>query len=373
MVQRAIKESDNLKVKLIQKELSDALSVVSKATPSNPTIPILSGIKLEVKDNELTLYSTDLEIGIIAKLNCEADGEISKIIPSDLFKKYINNLSAEQFELEIKDKKLHIKADGKNMELNVYNANEFPKIQTIKNINFKIGQSKLKHLLEKTNFAVAQGNEENRNALNGLRLEIKDNRMIAVGTNTYRLSYKNVEIDEDLDLKTTLPFETIKILTKLLDNDEVNIIFDKSMVRFQLGKYEITSRTIAGEYPNYEQVLPEQYNTIVKVDKNEFKTAIKRTKLFDENGVINIELNDTVKITEIKSDIGHNLEEIECENFDGDKMDINLDAQYILDSIKKVDSETVLLKGISKLKPFDISDELDDSWISIVMPVRGNE
>jgi DNA polymerase-3 subunit beta len=358
-----------LKIKVNQKELNDALSVVSKATPSNPTIPILSGIKLEVKNNILTLYSTDLEIGIIVKLKCDADENISVVVPTQLFKNYINNLSDEDFILEIKNKEVHIN----NMKLNVYNADEFPESPNINNINLEINQSKLKHLLNKTNFAVSQNSDDNRIALNGLRLEIKDEKIIAVGTNTFRLSYIESNIDDDIEIEVILPYETVKLLINLLDEGKVNIIFDKNMVKFQLGIYEITSRTIAGKYPNYNQVIPDQYKTKLEVNKDDFKMAIKRTEMFDKNGIVNIGLGETLKINEVDSDVGHNLEKLETINFKGKEIETNLDAQYILDVLKKIDSETILLKGIDKLSPFNILDKVDEGFKYIVMPVRGNE
>lgn len=355
-----------MKVKVDKKKFIDTLSVVSKATPSNPPSPILSGIQFKVEDDVLSLYSTDLEIGIVGKLKCEADKDIAKVVPAKLVKNYVDNLATDEFELKFKENKLHIN----DAEFNVFNADEFPEMQSLNAVEFEIDQSKLKRLIDKTNFAVSQSNDENRNTLQGMRLEIKENKIITVGTNTFRLAYKEINMTNDINLEKTIPYEITKILSNLLDEGKVNIIFERNMIKFKLGTYEIVSRTISGDYPNYNQVIPNDKATKVVMDKNDLKLAIKRANVFDDGNRISLTLDNTVKVSELISEKGHTIEKVETQEFEGDISETNIDGHYLLDVIKELDSNIIILECKGGEQPLVVKDEHDEGYKYLVMPIR---
>lgn len=366
-----------MEIKLQKGKVKDVLNVISKVVPSNPTMPILGGILIEIEENELSFYATDLSVGLEAKVEVDKakqnmfEGETKAVVPAKYFKQYINKIDTQGFTLELNKEKVEIRTDNGVMELSTYPADEFPQKKNINGDVFELEQGILKDMLNRTSFCAAKDSENAKSAMMGTDLILGD-KLKTVATDSYRLSYyENGDFGkEDNEYNIILPSKTTDILTKMLNEGKVKAKYDLgSIIKFKVGDYVLTSRTISGNFPNYDIFFIDNPNMKIEVDKDKFKGATERAMILNENGVVKYSFGEILKVEEAGEQSGHVLEEMEAE-LEGEFMEVNLDGQYVLDAIKKFSGNKVVIKGINEQKQFIFKDSDNNNWQYIVMPVR---
>ncbi|MFW6015385.1 MAG: DNA polymerase III subunit beta [bacterium] len=359
-----------MKTKINRSELNDALEILSKGTTNKQTMPILTGILMETIEDKLRLFSTDLVIGIETFVDCEIIESGGLVVPDQLLKNYINKLIDDTITISTKEHKLKVESSTGKIEFPGFRADEFPTTSDYSNEPLILYQDDLKYLFDKTKFAVSQNSNETNSTLSSLKLKTENNGIITVGTNTYRLSYTKKDIDITDDLNVNLPLKTVDILSKkLLSTGEVKIYQKEGMLKFELDNYNVYSRIVQGEYPNYQIIMSTDNDIKIKVDKEELKLALERVALLNEEGVVKLNINDDfIVVNEYNAQTGNAEDYVECEKT-GEDLSININSKYMIDAIKSMDNNVMIIEGADSLKPLLIKEE-DSDWKYIVMPVR---
>jgi len=365
-----------MKFTINQSDLYQAINIVQKAVSRKETLPILSGIYLETNKNKgLHLMANNLELGIEYWIDAEVEDECAIVLPANNLISLVRELPSENivFNIDMDSFQAEIKCLESEFIIKGFDPEEFPSLPSLETSNFmKINGKILKSMIEKVKFSIS--NNQTQPALTGTLFEINKESMALVATNTYRLACYKVKNKTNLENKHSfiIPGETISNLNSLLTGDEdLEMIFNKNYAKFKFNDIILISRLIEGQFPNYEQVIPDKYNTSIIADKIKLNNSAKRASLIAN--VVNLNIVDESLIIEsTESESGHAHEKVDIK-IDGPEQNINIDANYLLDVIKVMDEEEINIKLIDSINPLavKIKNENED-YTYLIMPVRPN-
>jgi len=297
-------------------ELSDALLVVSKGTSSRTTNPILEGIKLTAEEDYLTLSATDLELSIEKTIRGEVKLEGETVVPGKLFNEYIKKLSNEQIELNLNEKNvLSIKYTDSVGKIQCLNANEFPQIKKLDYTDyFEITKNNLRQLINKSIFSVAA--EDTRPILKGCKFEVKDGFVKSIALDGYRLAVvKKPIVKTTNNFNVIIPARSLNEISKLLDDSDetVKVFIQKNHLMIDLNETRITTRLLDGEYLNYNQIIPSNFNSTLILNTQQLQDALERASLLsriDRNNLVKFDITDKVMVLSSRSELGDIKENI---------------------------------------------------------------
>ncbi len=375
-----------MKLICLREKIKHALSITERIIGRNLTLPILNNILLSTEKNKIKVSSTNLEIGINCWINAKIIQEGSITIPAKIISDFINNLNDKKIEINAKDNYLNIKCDKFKSKIKSLNADDFPIIPQIKEkpllkIKGNILKDGFSQIVEMASYS------ESRPEISGICMNFTNDSLKLVATDSFRLAEKSINLDTDKleNQFIIIPQRTIQELIRILgekslspeedSNNEVEIILANNQILFNLGYIQIISRLIEGQYPNYQQLIPNEVDTQVVLDRQEFINNIKIASLF--SGKINdvkILINPTKSLIEISSkdiDIGENKSSLNAE-IKGNQMELDFNYRHLLDGLNNIFSDKVVLLLNNNNSPVVLKPFSDDSYTYIIMPIRIN-
>lgn len=354
---------------------------VSKAISTKPQMPILTGIKIDVKDNSVTLTASNAEISIQATINngvtIEENG--SAVLPGKYLQEIIKRIDAKNVDfVSFEENMVKILADRSNFTLNTLDLNTYPKISFDEtDIFVNLDVLNLKQVIRKTTFAASLS--ESRMVLTGVSFTTEENKLEVIATDSFRLAKKHMVFEKsNPNINVIIPSRSLDELNKILDDgvETVNIYFSKTKALFKYKNILFLTRLIEGIYPNISSLIPSDFMTTIRFNKNELIAAIERASLFtslDSSSIIKFNLNEKamVEISSTSNEIGAVLEEINPINISNlIPFQIAFSSKYFLDAVKVFDSPEVTVHFTGEIKPFIITGEYDVNHIQLILPVR---
>jgi DNA polymerase-3 subunit beta len=362
-----------LKIRVNQSILANHINIVQRGISSKSTLPILEGILLETFNGKLKLTSTDLEIGIETYLDCNIVEEGSIVINSKIFGDIIRKLPNSIVNIEVKDNNVNIKCESSEFNILGNNPDEYPPIHKEIDINtFKIPKDLFKNAIKRTVFATAK--DDTRPILTGVLLEITGNKCSFVSLDGYRLALYNMYVNVDNDIKVIIPGRVLEELNKILEDDEEEILISTSPghIIFNLGDTIVTSRLLEGLFLNYKDIIREEHNTKIVVNRRNFQDSLERASLLakeEKANLVKLNIFDNQVVVKSNTEIGNVYEKISSRQ-EGDNVNIAFNSKYLLDGIKVIDSEEIELSFMGSLNPCIIKPVDDDNYTYLVLPVR---
>lgn len=363
-----------MKFSCFQNELINAINTVQKAISSKTNIDNLKGILLEVDNSSIKLTGSNLNLSIEVVIDAVIETKGSIVLESRLFGEIIRKLPDATIDFILKDNHIEINCLHSAFKLMANNAEEYPKLPIIKNskiINFN--QNQFKKMIKQTIFAVS--NDESRPILTGSLLEIKNNKMTMVSIDGYRLAMKTLDVDLNIDSKTVIPGKTLSELMKILGlygDDDFKIDITNKYISFTINKIRIISKILEGEFIKYNQIIPTDFNTKVIVNTNEFCESIERASLMardTKSVVVKMSFKDHyVDISSI-SELGSVNDKVNIK-FEGEKFDLGFNPRYLIEVLKVIESEEVLIELSSSLSPCTIKPINKENYLYLLLPVR---
>ncbi|SHK00507.1 DNA polymerase III subunit beta [Paramaledivibacter caminithermalis] len=364
-----------MKIICSQKQLSTAVNIVQKAVSTKTTLPILKGILLEAKNNKLKLVGNDLDIGIENYIETKIVQEGSIVISSKIFGDIIRKLPDADIEIEVDDQNnVFIRCENSDFKLVGQSAVEFPELPYVKEENtYIISQDLFKNMIRQTIFATSQ--DETRPILTGSLIEIKNRNILMVAIDGYRLALRKAYLNIDIGNKAVVPSKTLNEVNRILGNEtegNIFISFTDKHILFTIDKTRIISRLLEGEFINYNQIIPKEYKSKVKVKTKELLDSIERASLLakeGKNNAIKFSIKDDIMNVSSNVDIGSVNEEVNIE-LEGEDLDIGFNSKYLLDALKVIDSEEIFLEFTTSVSPCVIKPTDNENYIYLVLPVR---
>ena len=370
-----------MKFSVNQQDLQQALNYCQGVIEKRSTLPILSNILLEVKDNKLTITATDLDLIFIHQVkNIEVIEEGKTTTTSSIMYDIIRKFSSgKKINLDLTEtSKLHLESEKSIFNLNCISPSEFPLTdENFEENEFKIKSKDLLKLLNKCKFSVS--NDETRHYLSGIyfhQTEVEEkNYLTAVATDSHRMSISKIRLDNKIAFDPIiLPKKTIFQLCSLLDNyeGEVKICNLKSKIKFELSDSILISKLIDGKFPNYIQVIPKNNKKKLEINLNLFLNSVDRVasvSLDKKDGVKFNLSKDTLDLSVNNTNSGDGKETL-IVKFDHD-LEISFNSRYLIDVASQLDGEKIELYFNDTGSPALIRDPSDFDSIFVVMPMKG--
>ena len=367
-----------------RKTLLKAITIVENAVTENKIREVLSGIYIETHEGKAILRGTDLELSINTEIEAQIEEEGKIVIKHKLIEEFLKQISDEKITLIEENGKLVIKASSTNTEFSLYDSENFPVQSKLENgVEYVFEKEKLLNDIENVKIS-ASPNPENL-AVNCIRMEIEENKLKLISSDTYRLTY----IEEDLDdaqkgkenLSLSIPLKTIDGLIKimkLIDEENITVKSDGSKVFFQFSNVEILTRTIDLQFPDYKSILNNsQHNKKILLNTKDFLSVLRRTAIFvrdnkeAKNGGIFNFANNKLLLTGT-SENAQIKEEIVTIQEGGD-LKISLNVRFLLDYISTIEGKVTVLELLNNKSSVIVKDEDNNKSLYFTMPLALRE
>lgn len=356
-------------------ELSSAVMKVSKAISVKTTNPVLEGIKLSVRGDNLTLTATDTEFAIEKTIRSDTFREGDTVVPGRLFAELVKKLENEN-EVElflIEENRLKITYGNNEVFLSTLSAETFPEIKkNLKEKYFTLLQKEYKELINKTIFACST--DESRPILKGCLFDIKDGVLKCVGLDGFRMAIAEKRIKEASgDFKIIIPARALNEIGRLLERDEeeMTIVSEENTMMVDDNGTIFVSRLLEGDFINYEQIIPSKFQTVVTFKREDFQNSLDRATIVakDARNIVKLEIKENHINIKANSEKGNVTENV-LVNIEGVDMDINFNAKYITEALKSISDEYVKLSFVGEIAPAIITSVSGGDYLYLILPIR---
>ena len=364
--------------------LLEALNKVSKAISTKNLIPVLAGIKFELKKKKLTLTASDNDITIqtviesIKEEDFKIENEGSIIISGKYILDIVRKLPDEFINIEvIDDLKILIYTANSEFNLNGISESEYPNIgleESKKKIDIKADI--LKSIVYQTAFA--SSNEESKPVLTGINFNIVGDVLECNSTDSYRLARKVIKLDKvsEENYNIVIPSHNIVEFTRIIGSDDeiVELHIFGNKILFKTGNLKFESRLINGTYPNTSNLLPDESLLVISTNLNEFYSVIDRVSILTsdkEKNIVTLETQgNTLILKSSSAEIGRVEEKMEINKNNSEDIKISFSAKYMMEALKSFSTETVDLHFVGEIKPILIKSSEDETLTQLVLPIR---
>ncbi|MGG7144986.1 DNA polymerase III subunit beta [Clostridium nigeriense] len=357
-----------------KQKLQEGISISSKAITGKTTMPILEGIYITAKKDGLTIIGSDMDVSIETKVEANVQEEGMIVIDSRIFGEIIRKLPNSEVTIEtLENDIMQISCEKSIFNLVYMNGEDYPELPKInENLSVEVPQNILKSMIRGTSFAIAQ--DETRPILQGILFEVKDKNLNLVALDGYRLAIRNAFLDNDNDIEVVIPGKTLNEVSRILEDisEIVKITFTNNHILFNLNNTKIISRLLDGKFVNYVSLLPQEHKISIDVRKQELQNCIERASLMakDSNSnLIKLDVQEDTMIITSNSQLGKVREEVSI-NLQGESIQIAFNSRYLLDVLKNIEDDEVVLEMTSSVSPCVIKCKNEDNSKYLVLPVR---
>ncbi|QQN86078.1 DNA polymerase III subunit beta [Bacillus toyonensis] len=367
------------------KHITQVLSEVSKAISTKVLIPILSGIKITADQSGITLIASNSNVFIKKFIpNSIEDEQIATILQAGTIvvpaKYFIEIIKKMPSDIVIKSKNeqiITIQSEEITLNLNGLPANEFPNVPLIEDhAEIQVETEQLIEVFKQTVFAVAKN--ESRPVLTGVHIELDHNKLVCAATDSHRLAIRETLISSDAKANCIVPSATISELLKLMNShtEFVYIYLSDSHVIFTFGTTTLYSRLIEGKYPNISNLIPNEFQTVINVERKKILQGVDRSSLLASewaNNNVNLEIinESTIKISSNASQIGKIAETQQVDAIQGEKqLNISFDGRFMVDALRAITEEMVTLSFGGSMRPILIEAGEQSAAVHLISPVR---
>lgn len=366
-----------MKLSISRDQILKPLQQVSGVVEKRHTLPVLSNVLMVVDGSKLSLTGTDLEVELIANTELAGnvgDGEIT--VPARKLLDICKALPASaEIEFKLDAQKLTLKSGKSRFTLVTLPANDFPNLdESVGAYSFTLSQKALKNLIDQTAFAMAH--QDVRYYLNGMLFEVTSGRLRTVATDGHRLAMSNADAQTSSDekMQVIVPRKGVQELSRLLTDDEgeVTITLGSNHIRAQLGNVTFTSKLLDGKFPDYERVLPKGGDKQVLANREELRQSLSRASILSNEKFRGIRLSLTPGLLRIQA---NNPDQEEAEDdvtveYEGDKLEIGFNVQYLLDVLGVLQTATSKLTFGDANSSVLVEDAENGQSVYVIMPMR---
>lgn len=364
-----------MKIVCSKDNLLEGINIVQKAVSTKTTLPILEGILLEAGE-EFKLTGNDLEIGIECLVEADIQRPGSVVINSRMLGEIIRRLPDAEVMLEVKENNsVVIDCEDSFFEIKGLSASGFPALPLIeKEDGLAISQKILRDMIKQTIFAVSA--DENRPILTGSLIECKNGNITIVSIDGFRLALrKSTYSNEAYEKNVVIPGKTLNEISKIIQPiDEVMYIYStNNQILFDLGKCKVVSRLLEGEYLNYRGILPQDFETKIKVTTKELLASFERASLIiaseERRYPVRINIDDEKMLITSNSEVGNVREELKIE-MEGNNIDIAFNPRYFIEALRVIEEEKVYIHFTSSIGPCTVKPIEHENFAYLVLPIR---
>ena len=360
--------------------LQKAINVLQKVSQNKTSSNLPGAIYMTTKNGQVELQGNDFELGIRLTIDGDIKEPGTLVVGSRYFQELIRKLPGDTIELYKPEDGISLTITSGSSEFNLVtlHPDDFSLVEQIHDQDHvNIDSFAMKELIDLTNYAAAT--DEDRPVFTGALLEIKENEVTMVSTDTHRMAVKKITIDEPATtpMRAIIPTKTLAEVSRLLPTDNpamINIIWNRTQIVFNFESIYIISRLIEGTYPEYEKVIPSQFDSSAVIDRREFAGAVDRVSLLAKDISYNVIRYDwaesNVTLSTQNTEIGMAKEDVAVE-FKGTPFTISFNGRYISDILRHSTGDNIHL-FLKQNGPVVIRQDNNPNYTYVVTPVRTN-
>ena len=364
-----------MKLVFTKSNLNKAVGIVMKAVPTRTTMNILECILIDATTNEIKFTGNDMELGIETIVEGEIIEKGKIAIDAKLFSEIVRKLPDNDITLTTdSNNNALITCEKSKFNIAGKSGDDFSYLPAIiKDKMITLSQFQLKEVINQTIFSIAIN--DNNKMMTGELFEVNEGTLKVVGLDGHRIAIRNIKLEgRSDDVRVVIPGKTLQEISKILNADAesfVNIYFTYNHVLFEFDQTHVVSSLIEGDYFKISQMLSNDYETKVSINKKEFLDSIDRANLLIREGdkkpiIINI-LNGLLQVN-VNSAIGALNEDIDIDK-EGKDIMIGFNPKFLMDALRVIDDENVTMYLVNHKSPCFIRDK-EENYIYLILPVN---
>lgn len=359
-------------------ELVAKLSIVSRAVSTRAATQSLSGILVNADEDGVSLCATDLELGLKTKLEAEAEGTGTVLLPGRLLAELARSLGDAIVELELRESErdVEIRSGSSSFHLRVLPSEDFPAFPEEEGEPLTIPAPAVASTVELV--ARAASRDDMRPVLTGVLVSASGSEMTMVATDSYRLAVKRTELEQQIggELEANIPAKALRELGRIVSADgveTVSVALLRNQAVFRAGSIILNTRLIEGQFPNFRQLLPESYEHDVRLSRPELLDVTRRiSQLAQRNAPLRLSFAPgELTVAASTPDVG-DAEETMPVAFEGEPLEIGFNPDFLREGIESIEEDELLLRLISPLRPGLLQPVDNEDFRYLVMPIRLN-
>lgn len=376
----------SMKVRFSRDSLMSRLQTVSRATAPRGAIQALSGILIAVEGEKADLAATDAQLAIQTQVDADVGQAGSVLVPGRLFADILRVVDNDDVNLEhsAEKKEVTITCGQARFQVKSLPVEDFPRLpDRSRDATVSISAAVFSQTVERV--ARAASRDETRPVLTGVLVSASGEGLRMVATDSYRLSVKETILDNALqeEFEANVPARALQEVSRIVRETgatEVSADARDNQIVFSVDGTLVSSRMIEGQFPNYQQLLPENYEHVLKLDKAEFLGVVRRVGLMAQrNAPLRLTFEKgSVAVSAQTADVGEGSETLPV-SYEGERLEIGFNPLFLQEGLESVEGDELTLKLISPLRPglleadpADDDGERKDRFLYLIMPVRLN-
>jgi DNA polymerase-3 subunit beta len=372
-----------MKLSIGKETLLNALGIAARGASTRSAIQTLAGVMIRAADGKVELQATDMELGVRVAVDVAPERDGVAVVPARLLLDVVRSLPKDDVTLEYRSSQgdVELVSGPARFHLRTLPADEFPNLPEVGDA--AVVRVPAQAFVETVGrVARAASRDETRPHLTGVLVSAADKELRMVATDSYRLSVKETALAEPLEgnLEANVPARTLQELSRVAATEgdaQIEIASLEHQVVFRVGAVTLSSRLVEGRFPNYKQLLPESFEHELRVNGAELVEVVRRISLLaQKNAPLRMKFSDgQLEISAQTPDIGEASESLPIP-FKGETLEIGFNPEFLREGLESVESDELILKLISPLRPGLIEagggDDEGGSFLYLVMPIRLN-
>jgi DNA polymerase-3 subunit beta len=373
MIDSELMVGTGLRITASREELAGRLGIVARGVSSRTAVLVLGGIQLRAEGNQLHLAATDMELSLRSSLDAQVAGEGTVVVPGRLLLDIARSLPDAEVTVEHKPEEavVVVTSGPATYRLHTYSAEDFPRLPEVEAASLHtVDRDALIETVGRVGRSASR--DESRPVLTGILVRFEPGKMVMAATDSYRLAVKETPVAGTLpELDAIIPARALQELSRIASAaDELQLGLLENHVVFGADGTWLTTRRIDGQFPNYRQLLPEQFEHELLLPREELLDVVRRVSLMAQrNSPLRLRFAEgELTVSAQTQDVGEARESLPAP-YAADPLEIGFNAEFLRDGLDSVDSDTVRVKLISPLRPAVLEGETDD-YVYLIMPIR---
>lgn len=364
-----------MKVICARKDLYEGVQTAGRAVSPRTSLPILGHLLMTAEEDKLRIAATDLEIGMECIVDANVQEQGSLTVPARVLAEFLAALPETDVAITVDDANtVEITCGTSNFSILGLPAEEFPMLPEVREeVSFVIENDAIREGVRKTSFAISQ--DESRAILTGILVQVTENGLKLVSTDTHRLCVQDVPLVESYGtVNAIVPGRAMNEVTRIVPEGSgaVEVKIAPNQILFKVGHTTLISRLIEGQFPNFDKVIPKEHNRKLTVPTEQFMQSVKRIAIVareNANRAILRTEDGTLILTAESGNVGRAHEEVEVIR-EGDDVKIAFNSKYLLDVLNVIDTEAMEVELTGEVSPAVIRPQGQEDYTYVLMPMQ---
>ncbi len=364
-----------MKINCSRKELFEGIQTAGRAVSSRSSLPILGHILIRTQNERITLAATDLEIGVECIVRAKVETPGSLTVPAKVISEVLSTLPDTEIALSVdENNRVTVKWGTSDYQILGLPPEEFPMLPEVKDdVSFKIDKAELKRIIHQTSFAVSQ--DESRASLTGVLLQVTEDGLKLVSTDTHRLCIVEAPASEIKgETQAIVPGRAMAELQRVVEDEEgtVDVSVSHSQILFKSDDTLLISRLIEGQFPNFQKVVPQDFDKELIIPTDQLQQSARRAAIVardDANRIVLRTGEQKLTITAESATVGKAYEEVDIAR-EGEDIEMAFSSKYLLDFLAVIETEAIEMQLTGPLSPALLRPQDSDNYTYVLMPMQ---